>query len=141
MADYEKTTTVRLAPEDLFAYLSDIENLPRYMPFLERARPLGGDRVQVTAKGDPGADAGPSAEVTSEAWMRVVRDARKLAWGAPGADDYSGELDVDAGDEPGESRLTVRLHTGRDAHDDIERGITTTLEGLKRAVETAPPPG
>jgi uncharacterized membrane protein len=137
MGDHRETTTVRTAPATLFSYLQDIENLPRYLPYLESARPLGGDRVEVTAKGDPGADAGPDGRVTAEAWMRVVEEGRRLEWGSPGPHDYAGSLDVDAGDDPDEALLTVTLHTERGEDDEIRDGLRSTIDGLTRAVEAS----
>lgn len=131
---------MRIAPEELFAYLRDVENLPRYLPYLESVRSLGGDRFETTAQGDPDSDAGPDGRVKGEAWMRVVEDGKRLEWGAPGPNDYAGSLDVDEGDSAEESSLTVRLHTERAEGEEIQQSLRATLDGLKQAVESQPPP-
>jgi uncharacterized protein YndB with AHSA1/START domain len=133
MADFEKSTTIDIAPAELFGYLSDVSHLPAYMPRLTSARPQADGKVDVTAHIDP-AD-GPEQDVEGEAWVKVRQEGRTLQWGAPGPHDYHGELDVDPGPEEGTSTLTVRLHTERAEGDDVDRGVQETVDGIKRAVE------
>ena len=133
MGDYEKSTTIAIAPAELFGYLSDVRNLPAYMPRLTSARPRPDGTVDVTAHLNP-AD-GPERDVEGEAWITVKVVGRTLQWGAAGPHDYHGELDVDPGGEDGTSRLTVRLHTERAEGEDIDRGVQETVDGIKRAVE------
>jgi hypothetical protein len=133
MGDYEKSTTIAIAPAALFGYLSDVRNLPAYMPRLTSARPQADGKVDVTAHIDP-AD-GPERDVEGEAWIKVTHEGRTLQWGAPGPHDYHGELDVDPGPADGTSTLTVRLHTERAEGDDVDRGVQETVDGIKRAVE------
>lgn len=135
MGDYEKSTTVTVAPARLFSYLADVANLPSYLLRLTKATPTHDDKVDVTAHIDP--PDGPEQDVHSEAWMKVVTDGRTLQWGAPGANDYHGELDVDPGDAADTSQLTVRLHTERVEGQAIDDGLVETLQGIKRAVEQA----
>lgn len=135
MGDYEDSITVQLAPGKLFAYLSDVQNLPAYLPSLTSARPAGGDKVDVTAHIEP--EGGPERDVEGEAWIKVVQDGRKLKWGAAGPHDYHGELDIDAGPEADTSTLTVRLHTERVEGEQIQHGLDDTLHGIKKAVEQA----
>jgi uncharacterized protein YndB with AHSA1/START domain len=134
MGDYNDTITVAVAPERLFAYLSDVNNLPAYLPRLTSARPHGGDRVTVTAHIEP-ADA-PEQDVTSEAWIHVIEEGRSLEWGAPGPHDYHGRLHVDDGGD-GTSRLTVELHTETAEGKQIDHGLDEALNGIKNAVEHA----
>src|SRR4051812_20903991 len=135
MGDYNDSIDITSSAAEVFAYLRDIENLPRYMPYLTAARRLEGDKVEVTAKGDPGDDSGPDGAVTAEAWMRVSEQDRRLEWGAPGPNDYSGSLQVEDGDGPQASRLTVDLHTTRAEGDEIREGLRSTLDGLKQTME------
>ncbi|PRH77816.1 SRPBCC family protein [Streptomyces solincola] len=135
MGDYDNSITVAVPPARLFAYLSDVKNLPHYMPRLTSARPEGGDRVTVTAHIDP-PDA-PEQDVTSEAWIRVVEEGKSLEWGAPGPHDYHGRLHVAPGDSDGSSRLSVELHTESTEGGQVDHGLEEALEGIKHAVESA----
>lgn len=135
MGDYERSTTVQAPPGRLFSYLTDVANLPGYLPRLTSATPTHDDKVDVTAHIDP--PDGPPQDVQSEAWMKVLTDGRTLQWGAPGPDDYHGELAVDPGDDESSSRLTVRLHTDRVEGPGVDDGLDEALQGLKHAVEQA----
>jgi hypothetical protein len=55
-------------------------------------------------------------------------------WGAPGGDDYHGELDVDFVAD-GTSRLTVRLHITHPTHAAIEDQLNRAVESIKTTVE------
>lgn len=81
-------------------------------------------------------DGQPEHEVSGQAWVEVVEDGKKLRWGAPGPDDYDGELDVDFGAD-GTSKVMVRLHTDQAEGSSIDEGLQHTLAGLKSAVEQA----
>jgi uncharacterized membrane protein len=132
MGDYSGSTKVRAPAGQLFGYLSDIGNLPRYFTAMTSAEPAGQDAVRVAADLN-----GTTRE--GEAWFRVDRERRHLEWGSEGPDDYHGSLDV-AGDER-TSSVTVFLHTERHDSSDIDRGIADTLAEVKRLVEADPAPG
>ena len=131
MADYERTTTVDARPDDLFEYLSKVENLPQYMDRMTSAKNLPGDEVAVEAKVEPGdvGSSGGEETVGGEAWFTIDADHMKLAWGAEGPHDYSGELEV--APDGAASQVTVRLHTTHDAPG-IEDGIEQTLANIQR---------
>src|SRR3954454_10473019 len=95
MEDYERSTTVDARADDLFEYLSKVENLPRYFDRMTSARNLPGDEVEVEAKVEPG-DAGSSSDVNGErtvggdAWFWIDADHRTLTWGSEVPHDYHG---------------------------------------------------
>ena len=129
MGDYEKSTTVQAAPDKVFAYLSDVKNLPAYFDRMTSATPGEGDEVRTTALVD-------GQEVGGTAWFTVEEDERMLSWGSEGPNDYHGELEVSASDEePGASLVTVRLHTTRVDNGSIDEGLITTLENVRDLVE------
>ncbi len=143
MGDYERSTTVAVSARELFAYLQDVSNLPRYLPHLTSVRPSGDDgkyddgKYTVTAHIEPGGDAdGEGRDVEGEAWISVTEGGRTLAWGSVGPHDYRGELDVDPGDDETSSRLTVRLHTQRADGPSIEDALDETIASLKRVAES-----
>src|SRR3954469_26029854 len=93
MEDYERSTTVDAPADDLFEYLSKVENLPRYFDRMTSARNLPGDEVEVEAKverGDRGSPPGVNGERTfgGHAWVRIDADNRTLTWGSEGPHDY-----------------------------------------------------
>jgi hypothetical protein len=141
MGDYERSTTVNRPVDDLFDYLSKVENLPQYFSRITHAQSATGDTVEVDARldedrqpddvpppGDPVSDG--ERAVHGEAWFRIDADHRKLEWGSEGPHDYHGELEVDG--DTGGSRVVVRLHTLHDDAESIEQGIDETLDNIRR---------
>jgi hypothetical protein len=139
MGDYERSTTVGVPVDDLFEYLSRIENLPQYIDRMTEAHSLTGDEVSVEARVEPqdvGGDVAGEHTVRREAWFRIDADHRKLVWGSAGPHDYHGELVVSpAGDG---SQVTVRLHTEHDDAPGIEEGIAETLATIDRIAASDP---
>ncbi|MDX6281843.1 MAG: hypothetical protein QOH03_2914 [Kribbellaceae bacterium] len=132
MGDYEASTTVGVSAEVLFGYLSEVEHLPDYLPQMTEAHRTEGDKVEVAAVIQP--EGGPKREVSGKAWIDVVEEGKKLRWGATGAHDYHGELDIDPAAD-GTSLLTVRLHTDHAEGESIDDGLQRTLAGIKTTIE------
>lgn len=127
MADYFANTQVNVPADQLFDYLSDVANLPKYFPRMTSAEPGEGETVQVTAKLDGG------REVAAEAWFRVDHDDRTLAWGSEGPNDYHGHLTVEGVGE--NSGIALRLATARVESNEVQRGLDETMDNIKRIVE------
>ncbi|HEV7651543.1 MAG TPA: hypothetical protein VGP26_25615 [Actinophytocola sp.] len=71
--------------------------------------------------------------VDADALVRSDETKRQLSWGAEGPDDYHGELQVDD-IAPGRSRITVSLHSVREADgDEVQRGLVHTVAALAQA--------
>lgn len=127
MGDYEKSQDVDAPAQQLFDYLSDVRNLPKYFDSMTSAEPADGETVHTTAHVD-------GREVAGEARFKVDPDTMHLAWGSEGGRGYRGHLDV-TGDEAG-STVTVGLHTEQVERPEIGEGLATTLTNIKRLVET-----
>jgi hypothetical protein len=132
VGDYSGSADVGVPAGQLFDYLSEVSNLPRYFTAMTSAEPAGQDEVHVVADVD-----GVTRE--GQAWFRVDRERRHLEWGSEGPDNYHGYLDV-TGDER-TSSVRVFLHTERADSGDIDRGIAGTLAEIKRLAEAGPAPG
>ncbi len=126
MTTYTHTADADVAADTLFGFLAEPRNLPRYFPEMTAAEPEGGESVHVEANvhGD---------HVEGEAWVRPNSAERRLEWGAEGPDDYHGELLVDEL-APGRSRITVSLHSVREAAgDEVQDGLERTVTALTQA--------
>ncbi len=133
MTTHTSTVQIDVSAERLWTYLSDVENLPEYLPQMTSAHRTSGDTVQVTAQIDPSDQ--PAQEVEGEAWFTVKEQGKTLTWGSQGPNNYQGQLDIDAaGDSACE--LTVRINSERAQSEDVEAGVQRTAEGIKRAAET-----
>lgn len=127
MPKYQESTTVQAQPAQLFAYLSDVRNLPRYFSRMTSAEPAEGQAVHVTADVD-------GREVEGEAWFRSDEARQRIEWGSEGPSRYSGFLDVSPDGDV--SAVTVTVDT---THDDegIRNGLRETLDSIRRQVEGA----
>jgi uncharacterized membrane protein len=132
MGDYQHSQHVSAPAGQLFDFLSDIRNLPRYFTAMTSAEPADGQSVRVVADLQ-----GTTRD--GQAWFTVDRDSQRLEWGSEGPDDYHGHLDV-TGDAT-ISSVTVFLHTERHDSGEIDQGIVGTLAMVKRLVEAGPAPG
>jgi len=126
MTTYSHTADADVPADVLFSFLADPRNLPRYFPQMTAAEPEGGETVHVEAEVH-------GHHVEGEAWVRPDESARRLAWGAEGPDDYHGELQVDEL-EPGRSRITVALHSVREADGgEVQQGLEQAVAALAQA--------
>lgn len=129
MTEHRRSIDIQAEPDALFAYLSDVANLPTYFERMTAARPAKGDRIAVTAQLDGG------REVEGEAWFRVDPQQQRIEWGSPGPNDYHGWLEVSG--DTGAAHLEVGVDTTRVASGEVDDGIDDTLANIKRLVEEA----
>ncbi len=159
MREYEQTQTIDASADEAFAWLSDVSNLPRYLPPVIDASiegPSAGDnpgqRIRATLE-YPGEGGGT---FDAEGYLAVDESRRRMEWGAEVERDYSGWLEV-AGGANGESQVTVHLNFGErsvepemreqtpEGRDPLAEGISATLESIRRQIEEGsgkvdPPP-
>ncbi|GAB3144665.1 SRPBCC family protein [Amycolatopsis sp. NPDC004378] len=126
MTQYHHTATADIPADELFAFLSHPENLPRYFPEMKVAQPRGGESVHVEAEVH-------GERVAGEAWLHTDAANRTLSWGAEGPDDYHGELRI-ADKGPATSEITVALHSVREADgDEVQQGLERTVAAMTHA--------
>ncbi|MFJ1764906.1 SRPBCC family protein [Amycolatopsis sp. NPDC088138] len=130
MGDFEATTTVDAAADALYAYLSDVGNLPRYFARMTSAEPSGEGGEVHTAAELPGGQ-----HVEGDAWFRADAGTRHIEWGAEGPNTYHGSLEIESAG-PG-ATVRVRLHTTRvpDGDTGVQQGLDDTLATIKDLVE------
>ena len=159
--EYEQSQAIEAPPEEVFAWLSDVDNLPDYLPPVVDASVEGpsaegtpGQRIRTTLE-YPGGEGGT---FEAEGYLAVDERERRMEWGAEAGRDYSGWLAV-ANHGEGGSEVVVHLSFGeRSVEPDIEdqtpegehplaEGISATLESIRRQIEegsgkvqTPPPP-
>ena len=119
---HEHTEHVAAPAEAVYAAISDLSNLPRFVPQMTAARRAAGDRVEVDARYD-------GHEQHGEADFRADDGERRIEWSAPSG--YHGWMKVDP-DGDG-SRLTLFLETRHGAERDHD--ISATLDAIRMLVE------
>ena len=146
MNEYEKTKRINAPAGAVFAWLSDVGNLPHYLPPVKEAA-LSGPSSPDT----PGeqkvwmkVEIPDRYETEGEGYFSVDESSRHMEWGAEWGRDYSGWLTVAENDDA-ESTVTVHLNFGpRSAQeeedtsgdpDPFDEGIENTLESIRRQIE------
>jgi ribosome-associated toxin RatA of RatAB toxin-antitoxin module len=155
MQEYEQRETVAAPANEVFAWVSDVENLPKYLP------PIKDAGIEGSAEGGPGervkmlVEIPDRGEFESEGYFDVDAEALTMRWGAEAGRDYSGRLTVaEAGD--GQSEVTVHLSFGprsvegeiqedaSEGRNPLEESLGATLESIRRQIEEGsgklPPP-
>jgi carbon monoxide dehydrogenase subunit G len=130
VASYQGTRVVRADADALFAFLSRVDNLPKYFPRITSAEQSDDEAVEVTAVIDPPGE--DEQTVTSEAWFRVDDERQQIEWGSEGPNDYQGDLEVTS--EGDDSRVSLSLHTDA-SHPGIQESLEETLATIARLVE------
>jgi uncharacterized protein YndB with AHSA1/START domain len=120
---HEHTEHVAASPEAVYAAISDVRNLPRFVPQMTAVRPSGGDRVEVDARYEGREQHGEASFTTDDA-------ERKIEWSAPSG--YHGWMKVE-GDGEG-SRLTLFLDTRHGS--EREHDVAATLDAIRMLVES-----
>lgn len=130
---FEESMTIHGAPDVIFAFVADVQNLPKYLPTTKRAMTEGEDRVRVQGEANGHA-------YDDDGYLRADWDAHRMEWGAD-EHYYSGELVVRPDTVDSASVVTVRLRFdkrpggGRVPSDaDIRAGLRKALESIENHV-------
>lgn len=139
MAEYEQSIVVNAPADDVFNFVSNLNNLPSYLPTLRHARAAGPDRLHVQgAAGGEGYEAG--------GYFRVDPAEYFMEWSADTERNYSGWLEVSDLDNACEVTVhlsfrpnpeieeRMREHAGS-VDQAMESGLQTALESIKSLCE------
>lgn len=139
---YDDTQELTVSADEAFAFLSDVANLPRYLPPITEAHTIDGEVPEVPEVPEVHMEGhGPDGDAfAGEGPLRIDREARRMEWSSEITRAYSGWLTVaDAGD--GQSAVQVHLEFGpRSAEPEIQRETDEdrdpTAEALRASLET-----
>ena len=120
--EHEHTEHVAAPPDAVYAAISDVANLPKFVPQMTGARSSGDGRVEVDARYG-------GHEQHGEASFQADPAQRRIEWSTPSG--YRGWMQVD-GDGEG-SRLTLFLHTEHSHERDTD--VASTLDAIRMLVE------
>jgi uncharacterized membrane protein len=141
MSEYVHTITVSSRAQHIFDFVSNVDNLPRYLPTVKQAMPQGSERVRV--KGEAAGQ-----QYDSDGYYRVDNSRKRIEWGSDGENNYRGWLEVKG--NSGDATATVTVHlsfeprpdlaerydqqTG-DRHRTIQDGLENALQSIKYLCE------
>lgn len=135
MSTYEHTNTVYSDPKQVFDFVSNVDNLPRYLPTVTHAMPQGPERVRVQGQA-------AGHQYDSDGYYRVDTSRRRMEWGSDGENQYRGWLEVRG--KEGEAAATVLVHLSFEPRPDIAEQYErqsgnrhrTIQEGLENALQS-----
>jgi len=137
MREFTGRIEIERPAAEVFAFLSDSRNMPRYLPTVRKVVPRGPERVEVQ-----GEAAGHAYQ--DEGWLKVDPGARRMRWGAGDGTDYQGALEVR--DLAGRAELEVHLHLepgpGRARHlqeqaGNVDHAVRLALERALGAIKAS----
>ena len=142
MSEFEHSTEIDASPDEVYAFMSKVENLPKYLPTTHSAQPQQGEHVRVQGEAQ-------GHEYDADGYFRTDKAAHRIEWGAD-EQYYSGWLEV-TGQGDG-STMTVHLSfsggppagqgdvpsdesNNAPNRDEIQEGLVKSLESIKNFVE------
>lgn len=120
---HEHTEHVAAAPDAVFAAISDVTNLPRFVPQITAAHATDAEHVEIDARYE-------GREQHGEATFHADAGERRIEWSAPSG--YRGWMRVEP-DGDG-SRLTLYLNTLHGTERDHD--VSATLDAIRMLVES-----
>jgi hypothetical protein len=88
MGDYTGRIEIGRPAAEVFAFLSDIRNMPRYLPTVQHVEPQG-HRDAVTVEGEA-----EGHRYRNDGWLKTEPETRRMQWGSATMQDYGGSLQV-----------------------------------------------
>lgn len=130
-SDYESSLTINAPVEQVYSFVSDIKNMPKYMPTTKCAEKAGEERVRVQGKGE-------GFTYDTEGYLKRNENEDCLEWGSD-EDSYRGWMKVEKFDDNA-SKVTIHLKFKGHEYDSIPcehvtQGLHAGLESIKNELE------
>ena len=139
MAEYSDRIDVAAPADAVFAFISDIRNLPKYLPTVNGAHAHSTDRVEVdgTANGH---------QYASTGWFKSDPATRLMSWGSDGQNDYAGKMTVQGDGQASQVECTLRFSPTPEIKDAMDKhqggpaaamvdGLRASLASIKQLCE------
>ena len=137
VSEHERTFSVHAAPEEAYRYLSSVDNLPDFVPYLQSLREEEDGHVfGILNFGD-----GRQAEASG--FFRAYPAEHRLDWESDGTPGYSGWLKIEP-ESP--DRASVRAHISvpgstartpdsRLGSENVERAFDAAVRSIQQMIE------
>lgn len=102
MKEYEQTRHIQAPRNKVFAFVSDINNLPDYLPTVRNAAMEDGERIRVQGEAN-------GHRYDDTGFFRVDQAQQRLEWGSDGDSNYAGWLEVQGDLTAATSTVTVHI--------------------------------
>ena len=139
MPEYTDRIDVSAPPDAVFSFVSDIANLPKYLPTVHKAHSQPGERVGVEGKAN-------GHSYNSDGWFKVDQAGRTMTWGSDGENDYSGRMAVLGAASGSKVECSLRFTPTEQIKDAMDKnqggpsaamtdGLRTSLASIKQICE------
>ncbi len=139
MAEYTDRIDVAAPADAVFKFVSDIGNLPKYLPTVHGAHAQNGERVAVDG-------AANGHDYHSDGWFKVDESARTMTWGSDGENDYSGRMTVSGDPKAATVECALRFSPKPDIKEAMDKnqggpsaamtdGLRASLQSIKQICE------
>lgn len=139
MVEYERSRRIEATEREVFDFISNLRNMPNYLPTVESAEKVADGRIRLRGKND-------DAEFEDDGWINIDRDLHRIEWGND-EHTYRGWLKVSGNN--GSSQLVAHLSlepryspsgrplTGEPAKqpDPVEEGLEAAMDSLRNLIE------
>lgn len=141
MGEFHRAIKIKAEPQAVFDFVSQIDNLPKYLPTVREAKPQSGERILVEGEA-------AGHQYSNDGNFRVDQSRKRMEWSSDGENDYRGWLEVKPDQSEMTSEVTVHLsfsprpelaqkfaeqHPDRDQA--IEQGIEKALYSIQHQCE------
>jgi len=132
MGEYTGRIEIARPPGEVFAFLSDLRNMPHYLPTVSHVGRLGhhDDHADVAVEGEAGGH-----HYHNDGWMKAEPETHRMSWGSHTLADYHGMLAVTASGAGSIVDLNLTITTRpavaermRAEHGSVDRGMRLSLE-------------
>ena len=143
MREFSTHVTINAPADEVFAFVTDFDHMHEYLPTVDKATPTGDGQIRL--QGNSG-----GKPYDTEGWYQTHDFNRTMLWGAKGANDYTGDLEVM--DEGEQCTLTIHLkfemlpamseedRKSLEAHwPEVQKGLDEAANNVKRYCEEAAP--
>lgn len=135
---------INAAAAEVFNFVSKVENMPRYLPTVEKATRAGPGFVRIKGSAN-------GRRYALEGRLNVDQDSLEMSWGAIERETYHGEFQVFETDEGSElaCRLEFEPHLatmdvlagkGEAGENFVKTRLEAILRTVKQAIESLPKP-
>ncbi len=133
MPEYTDRIDVSAAPEAVFRFVADINNLPKYLPTVHQAKPQAGERVEVDGEAN-------GHHYHSDGWFKTDAATRTMMWGSDGENDYSGRMRVSGDGQRSTVECSLKFEpkpSVKQAMDEHQGGPSAAMtDGLRASLQS-----
>jgi uncharacterized membrane protein len=128
MGEYRGEIAIDRPAAEVFGFLSDIRNMPRYLPTVRKAEPRDGGKVAM--EGEAGGHA-----YQDEGWLKLDNDAMRMRWGSARKPDYAGSIEVREAGSGAAVALSLSLTPEPDVAARMEQESGAVDHAMRRAMQ------